>query len=114
MWISSFPTGKAELGINRLTQVDPQPSATKVVSSRPYPGDGSLALLSGGLWVDRFDGQGELDRLDASDGTITGPIVVVPGDITWIVPMRHELWITIYKAASNRRELDRITLTPTH
>jgi hypothetical protein len=114
VWISSFPTGKAELRINRLTQVDPRPSATKVVSSRPYPGGGSLALLSGGLWVDRFDGQGELDRLDASDGSITGPIVVVPGDITWIVPMRHELWITIYKAASNRRELDRVTLTPTH
>ena len=76
-------------------------------------GLGSLALLSGGLWVDRFDGQGELDRLDARDGSITGPILVVPGDITWIVTLKDQLWITVFKAASDRRELLRITLTPT-
>jgi hypothetical protein len=113
VWFSSFPTNRAELGINRLTLVDPRAGAAKLVSSRPYPGSGSLALLSGGLWVDRFDGQGELDRLDARDGSITGPILVVPGDITWIVTLKNQLWITVFKAASDRRELIRITLTPT-
>lgn len=113
VWISSFPTRGADLGINRLTLVDPSGDTTKIVRSRPYPGGGSLALLSGGLWVDRFDGQGELDRLDSRNGSITGPIVVIPGDITWIVTRHDELWVTIYKASGNRRELERITLVPT-
>ena len=104
VWFSSFPTARAELGIARLTLVDPRAGMTKIVRSRPYPGGGSLALLAGGLWIDRFDGQGELDRLDARDGSITGPILVVPGDVTWIVPP---------KAAGDRRELDQVTLTPT-
>jgi hypothetical protein len=113
VWISSFPTRRAALGINRLTLVDPRAGSTKIVHSRPYPGGGSLALLAGGLWVDRFDGQGELDRLDSRDGSITGPILLVPGDITWMVTLKHELWITIYNAASGRRELAQVTLTPT-
>jgi hypothetical protein len=112
VWISSFPTDRAELGIDRLTLVDPRAGSTKIVRSRPYPGAGSLALLSGGLWVDRFDGQGELDRLDVRDGSITGPILVVPGDITWIVTLKNRLWITVYNAAGDRRELDQVTLTP--
>src|SRR5205823_1325028 len=62
VWFSSFPTARAELGIARLTLVDPRAGTTKIVRSRPYPGGGSLALLAGGLWIDRFDGQGELDR----------------------------------------------------
>jgi hypothetical protein len=113
VWISSFPTKGADLGINRLTLVDPRAGTTKIVRSRPYPGSGSLALLSGGLWVDRFDGQGELDRLDSRDGSITGPILVMPGDITWMVTLKNELWLTLYQAASGRRELVQVTLTPT-
>jgi hypothetical protein len=113
VWISSFPTERAELGINRLTLVDPRNGANKVLRTLPYPGGGSLALLSGGLWVDRFDGQGELDRLDSRNGSITGPIVVIPGDVTWIVTRQNELWVTIYKANDDRRELERITLIPT-
>jgi hypothetical protein len=113
VWISSFPTERADLGINRLTMVDPRSGASKVLRTLPYPGGGSLALLSGGLWVDRFDGQGELDRLDSRNGSITGPIVVIPGDVTWIVTRQNELWVTIYKASGHRRELERITLIPT-
>jgi hypothetical protein len=113
VWISSFPTERADLGINRLTLIDPRNGANKVIRTLPYPGGGSLALLSGGLWVDRVDGQGELDRLDSRDGSITGPIVVIPGDVTWIVARRHELWVTVYKASGDRRELERITLVPT-
>ena len=113
MWFSSFPTARAKLGIARLTLVDPRAGTTTVVRSRPYPGGGSLALLAGGLWIDRFDGQGELDRLDARDGSITGPILVVSGDVTWIVTLKNQLWITVYKAAGDRRELDQVTLTPT-
>jgi hypothetical protein len=113
VWVSSFPTDRAELGINRLTLVDPGDAGMKVVRTLPYPGAGSVALVSGGLWVDRFDGQGELDRLDAQDGSITGPIVVTSGDVTWIASQPGELWLTVYKASGDRRELDRITLTPT-
>jgi hypothetical protein len=113
VWVSSFPTNRADLGIDRLTLVDPGAAGVRVVRSLPYPGAGSMALLSGGLWVDRFDGQGELDRLDAQDGSITGPIVVTTGDITWIASQPSELWVTVYKASGDRRELDRITLTPT-
>ena len=113
VWISSFPTSDAELRISRLTLVDPTGDATKVVRTLPYPGAGSIALVAGGLWVDRFDGLGELDRLDARDGSITGPIVVTGADVTWIAPRGNELWVTLYKSAGSRRELDRITLTPT-
>jgi hypothetical protein len=112
VWVTSFPTDRADLEINRLTLVDPRGGTTKVVRTLLYPGGGSLALLDGGLWVDRFDGQGELDRLSASDGGITGPIVVMSGDVTWIVVQPGELWATVYEATGDRRELERITLTP--
>ena len=107
-----LPTERADLGINRLTLVDPRNGANKVVRTLPYPGGGSLALLSGGLWVDRFDGQGELDRLDSRNGSITGPIVVIPGDVTWIVSGKTSCGSRL-QGLRNRRELERITLVPT-
>ncbi len=112
VWVSSFATNRADLGVNRLTLVEPRGAGMMVARTLPYPGAGSMALLSGGLWVDRFDGQGELDRLNAQDGRITGPIVVTTGDITWIASQPRELWVTVYTASGDRRELDRITLTP--
>ncbi len=113
VWISSFPTQRANLPLNQLTLVDPNGAATKVVRTLPYPGAGSLQLVSGGLWVDRFDGAGELDRLDAADGSITGPIVVTGDDVTWIASQKGQIWVSMYHAAGDLRRLMRITLTPT-
>ena len=100
------------MGVKQVVHGFPGVDGMTVVRTLPYPGAGSMALLSGGLWVDRFDGQGELDRLNAQDGRITGPIVVTTGDITWIASQPSELWVTVYTASGDRRELDRITLKP--
>jgi hypothetical protein len=113
VWISSFPSQRAELPLNRLTLVDPNGAATRVVRTLPYPGAGSLKLVAGGLWVDRFDGSGELDRLDAADGSITGPIVVTGDDVTWIASQKGQIWVSMYHAVGHLRRLMRITLTPT-
>jgi hypothetical protein len=112
VWVSSFPTSRATLPINRLTLIDPRGDVPKVVRTLPYPGAGSLQLLSGGLWVDRFDGQGELDRLDARDGSITGPVVITSDDVVWIAVHEKQLWMTMFHANGNLRRLRELRLTP--
>jgi hypothetical protein len=83
-----------------------------VVLSRVYPGAGSLALLGGGLWIDRYDGQGELDRLDEITGALTGPFVVVPDDVTAIAVRGSDLWILSYRPTKNVRTVTEVSLTP--
>ncbi|MDX6546811.1 MAG: hypothetical protein QOG33_361 [Gaiellales bacterium] len=112
VWVSSFPTSRANLAINRLTLIDPRGPVAQVVRTLPYPGAGSLQLLSGGLWVDRFDGQGELDRLDARDGSITGPVVVTNDDVVWIAVYKKQLWLAMFHADGDLRRLRELKLTP--
>jgi hypothetical protein len=113
VWVSSFPTSHADLPISRLTLIDPRGAVAKVVRTLPYPGAGSLQLLAGGLWVDRFDGQGELDRLDAGDGNITGPVVVTGDDVVWMAVRKGQLWLAMYHSNGDLRRLRELELTPT-
>jgi hypothetical protein len=83
-----------------------------VVRTLPYPGAGSLQLLSGGLWVDRFDGRGEIDRLDARDGSITGPVVITNDDVVWIVVHKKQMWLAMYHPNGDLRRLRELKLTP--
>lgn len=112
VWVSSFATSRANLPINRLTLIDPRGDVAKVVRTLPYPGAGSLQLLTGGLWVDRFDGQGELDRLDASDGSITGPVVITNDDVVWIAVHKKQLWLAMFRTNGDLRRLRELKLTP--
>ncbi|MDX6544914.1 MAG: hypothetical protein QOG02_688 [Gaiellales bacterium] len=112
VWVSSFPTNRATLPINRLTLIDPRGEVAKVVRTLPYPGAGTLQLLSGGLWVDRFDGQGELDRLDARDGSITGPVVITNDDVVWIAVHERQLWLAMFHPNGDLRRLRELKLTP--
>jgi hypothetical protein len=112
VWVSSFPTNRANLPINRLTLIDPRGEVAKVVRTLPYPGAGTLQLLSGGLWVDRFDGQGELDRLDARDGSITGPVVITNDDVVWIAVHERQLWLAMFHPNGDLRRLRELKLTP--
>ncbi|MDX6553240.1 MAG: hypothetical protein QOH74_1728 [Gaiellales bacterium] len=112
LWISSFPTEQARLRIGRLTRVDITPDTPRIVKTFIYPGAGSLALLDGGLWIDRFSGQGELDRVNASDGVLTGPIVTNLDDVTRLVPLNGELWAVTWNPATRARQLVRVQLNP--
>jgi hypothetical protein len=111
VWISSFPRGDAQLP-GRIVHLLPGGKMPRVVLSRVYPGAGSLALADGGLWIDRYDGQGELDRLDAATGALTGPFVVVPDDVTAIAARGGDLWILSYRPTGNKRTVTRVSLTP--
>ena len=80
--------------------------------SRIYPGAGALALVDGGLWVARFDGQGELDRLNAATGTLTGPFLVMPDDPIVLVQRGDDLWVLSFRSTGNVRTVTKVTLTP--
>jgi hypothetical protein len=112
VWISSFARANAQQQPpGRIVRLTPGPMP-KVVLSRVYPGAGSLALLGGGLWIDRYDGQGELDRLDEITGALTGPFVVVPDDVTAIAVRGSDLWILSYRPTKNVRTVTEVSLTP--
>ena len=112
VWVSSFPRVSSQPS-GLITRIDPIGDAPQV-SPPPitFPGAGSLALQGNGLWVERFDGRGELDRLSAADGSLTGPFVVVPDDVTRIVVRGSVLWLLSYKSDGNRRTVTKMTLTP--
>lgn len=112
VWISSFPTPNARLRIGRLTKVDTTLDVPKIVKTVIYPGAASLALLDGGLWIDRFSGQGELDRVNADDGVLTGPIVTRLDDVTRLVPLNGELWAVTWNPTTRARQLVRVQLNP--
>ena len=111
VWVSSFPhTALTKPG--HLTRINPG-QAPQVTVSRIYPGAGALALVDGGLWVARFDGQGELDRLNATTGMLTGPFLVMPddNDPTVLVERGGDLWVLSYRSSGNVRTVTRVTLT---
>jgi hypothetical protein len=114
VWVSSFPLDTTT-NPGRLTRIDPvgQGQGSQVTVSRIYPGAGALALVDGGLWVARFDGQGELDRLNAATGTLTGPFLVMPDDPTVLVQRGDDLWVLSYQSTGNVRTVTKVTLTPT-
>jgi hypothetical protein len=111
VWISSFPTDQARLRIGRLTQVAIG-TGTPRIKTFIYPGAASLALLDGGLWIDRFSGQGELDRVSADTGVLTGPIVTNLDDVTDLVTRGGELWAVTWNPTTRARTLVRIRLNP--
>jgi hypothetical protein len=112
VWISSFARDNAQQQPpSRIVRLTPGGAMPKVVLSRVYPGAGSLALQGGGLWIDRYDGQGELDRLDETTGTLTGPFVVVPDDVIAIAVRGTDLWILSYRPTKNVRTVTRVHLT---
>jgi len=111
VWVSSFPRDTTT-NPGRLTRINPS-QPPQVTVSRIYPGAGALALVDGGLWVARFDGQGELDRLNAATGALTGPFLVVPDDPTVLVERGDDLWVLSYRSSGNVRTVTKVTLTPT-
>jgi len=113
LWISAFEPGETEPPA-RLIHVIPGASPKIVKTARIFPGAGSLALLDGGLWLDRYDGQGELDRLNQLTGELSGPFVRVPDDVIRIVPRNGDLWILSYRPSGNVRTVARVELTPTN
>ncbi len=110
VWVSSYPR-TTTTNPGRLTRINPS-QPPQVTVSRIYPGAGALALVDRGLWVARFDGQGELDRLNAAAGTLTGPFLVMPDDPTVLVEVRDDLWVLSYRSTGNVRTLTKVTLTP--
>ena len=111
VWVSSFPhTTTTKAG--RLTRINSPVRAPQVTVSRIYPGAGALALVDGGLWVARFDGQGELDRLNSATGALTGPFLPMPDDPTVLVPVGDDLWVLSYVSSGNQRTVTKVTLTP--
>jgi hypothetical protein len=110
VWVSSFPRDTTT-NPGRLTRINPS-QPPQVTVSRIYPGAGALALVDGGLWVARFDGQGELDRLNAATGALTGPFKVMPDDPIVLVPRRDDLWVLSYRSTGNVRTVTKVTLTP--
>jgi hypothetical protein len=116
VWVSSFPRGTTTQP-GRLTRIEPevqgqQVTGPQVTVSRIYPGAGALALVDGGLWVARFDGQGELDRLNAATGALTGPFKVMPDDPTVLVERGDDLWVLSFQSSGNIRTVTKVTLTP--
>ena len=111
VWVSSYPRDTTT-NPGRLTRIDPVGQAPQVTVSRIYPGAGALALVDGGLWVARFDGQGELDRLNAATGALTGPFKVMPDDPIVLVPREDVLWVLSYRSTGNVRTVTKVTLTP--
>ena len=114
MWVSSYPRDTTT-NPGRLTRIDPvgQGQGPQVTVSRIYPGAGALALVDSGLWVARFDGQGELDRLNAATGALTGPFLVMPDDPIVLVQRGDDLWVLSYQSTGNVRTVTKVTLTPT-
>jgi hypothetical protein len=112
IWISSFPSEQAHLQIGRLTMVDISQDTPRIAKTFIYPGAASLALLQGGLWIDRFSGQGELDRVNADNGALTGPIVTNLDDVTRLVPLSGELWAVTWNPTTRDRNLVRVRLNP--
>ena len=110
VWVSSFPRDTTT-NPGRLTRISPAP-APQVTVSRIYPGAGELALADGGLWVARFDGQGELDRLNAATGALTGPFKVMPDNPIVLVQRGDDLWVLSYRSTGNVRTVTKVTLTP--
>jgi hypothetical protein len=115
VWVSSFPRSTTT-SPGHLTQIDPgiHPvgHAPRETASRIYPGAGPLALVDGGLWVARFDGQGELDRLNAATGALTGPFKVVPDNPIVLARRGDDLWVLSYRSTGNVRTVTKVTLTP--
>jgi hypothetical protein len=111
VWVSSYPRSSTTTNPGHLTRINPA-DAPQVTVSRIYPGAGALALVNGGLWVARFDGQGELDRLNAATGALTGPFGVMPDDPTVLVPRGDDLWVLSYVSSGNQRTVTKVTLTP--
>ena len=112
VWVSSFPRVSLQPS-GRITRIDLTGDAPQVnPPSITFPGAGSLALQGSGLWVERFDGQGELDRLNAANGALTGPFKPVPNDVTRIVVRGNVLWLLSYVPDGNRRTVTKMTLTP--
>jgi hypothetical protein len=111
VWVSSYPRDTTALP-GRLTRIRPVGEAPQVTVSRIYPGAGALALVEGGLWVARFDGQGELDRLNAATGALTGPFLPLPDEPTVLVGRHDDLWVLSYRSSGNVRTVTRVTLTP--
>jgi len=110
VWVSSYPRDTTTIP-GRLTRISAaQPP--QVTVSRIYPGAGALALVDGGLWVARFDGQGELDRLNAATGTLTGPFKLVPDDPTVLVQWGDDLWVLSYDSTGNQRTVTKVSLSP--
>lgn len=111
VWVSSFPRDTTT-NPGRLTRIDAVGQAPQVTVSRIYPGAGALALVDGGLWVARFDGQGELDRLNAATGALTGPFKVMPDNPIVLAQRGDDLWVLSYRSTGNVRTLTKVTLTP--
>jgi hypothetical protein len=111
VWVSSYPRDTTT-NPGRLTRIDPVSQAPQVTVSRIYPGAGALALVDGGLWVARFDGQGELDRLNAATGALTGPFKVMPDDPIVLAQRGDDLWVLSYRSTGNVRTVTKVTLTP--
>jgi hypothetical protein len=113
LWISAFPRSGSNAA-GRLIHV--VPGTAPVIPKhqrRIFPGAGSLALVGGGLWLERYDGQGELDRLNQLTGELSGPFVSVPDDVIEIVPRNGDLWILSYRPNGNKRTVAEVVLKPT-
>ena len=83
-----------------------------LINDHSGPLAGALALVDGGLWVARFDGQGELDRLNAATGALTGPFKVMPDNPIVLVQRGDDLWVLSYRSTGNVRTVTKVTLTP--
>ena len=112
VWISAFPPNGTE-PTGRLIHIIPGAHPKVVKAARIFPGAGSLALKDGGLWLERYDGQGELDRLNQLTGDLSGPFVPVDDDVLQIVPRDGDLWILSYRPTGNVRTVTKVSLTPT-
>jgi hypothetical protein len=113
LWISAFQRN-GSLPPGRLIHVVPGRPPLIPDQRRIFPGAGSLALVGGGLWVERYNGEGELDRLNQMTGALSGPFVPVLDDVIEIVPRNGDLWILSYRPSGNVRTVAEVALTPTH
>ena len=111
VWISSYPRS-TEAVASEITQMLVSRGQLQVRPSRMYPGAGPLVMLHGGLWLGRYDGEGEIDRLDAVTGRLTGPFPVVPDQPVNLVARQNALWVLAYRSNGNLRTLTRISLSP--
>ena len=113
IWISEFPRGGPPQQPGRLVHVVPGNPPRVVDGNRIFPGAGALALVNGGLWLERYNGAGELDRLNQLSGELSGPFVPVPDDVVQIVPRNGDLWILSYRPSGNQRTVAKVDLIPT-
>ncbi|HET7380565.1 MAG TPA: hypothetical protein VFJ24_11025, partial [Gaiellales bacterium] len=112
VWISSYPRSSEAVATSEITQMLVAGGRLQLRPARIYPGAGPLVLLHGGLWLGRYDGQGEIDRLDAATGRLTGPFPVVPDQPVTLVSRQNTLWVLAYRSNGNLRTLTRIVLSP--